>query len=510
MRQGSGYSGVAILCAAIGIVAIASWSEAAVTIAEDAAARAVIVHNGHTQAAPNLAPNHVRQGHIKPPAEELADYLEQITGAAFEQVATLAEAGDRPAIVLELVDRVPGASEREMTAAQAYRIRTGNNRVTLTAATPLGLHNAVYGLLEDHLGCRFYTFSRKGLNYAGRRFEIVPKQPTLSLPAIDDLQEPALANRGIIFWSGSYPWILKNRGIGLPGDRTSGALAPGHNMYQFIPPQDRRIHNEQVKGLFAEHPEIYPLTRDGDRMHDWAMGICGTSASLPKLLAQGVERDVRHRIAQSRDGEVDWSIPFSAGQGDGFSPCHCVDCRKLVHDEQSEAAPLILALNRTLDIVNETFPQARLITFAYFETLDAPKSLKPHDHLWINVVSSARSQNPAGDQIGPIAGNPANRDYARAIQEWPKIAPDRVTLWHWDTYRAEWPSMFYVAENVRFMHDAGVYGINPQFCGGPWVDLLSWLYLKLAWNPDQDGDELIRQFCKDNSARKPAGMSTST
>jgi hypothetical protein len=28
---------------------------------------------------------------------------------------------------------------------------------------------------------------------------------------IDDLQEPAFANRGIIYWVGSYPWILKNR-----------------------------------------------------------------------------------------------------------------------------------------------------------------------------------------------------------------------------------------------------------------------------------------------------------
>jgi hypothetical protein len=145
-----------------------------------------------------------------------------------------------------------------------------------------------------------------------------------------------------------------------------------------------------------------------------------------------------------------------------------------------------------------------VITFAYFETLDAPKTLKPHPNLWINVVSSARSQNMAGDQMGLIAGNPANRDYARALQQWPRIAPGRVTVWHWDSFRAEWPSMFYVAENLRYMHQCGVYGVNPQFCGGPWVDLLAWLYLKLAWNPDQDADKLIRQFCEDNYGKEAA------
>ena len=52
--------------------------------------------------------------------------------------------------------------------------------------------------------------------------------------------------------------------------------------------------------------------------------------------------------------------------------------------------------------------------------------------------------------------------------------------WKWSVRYPSWD------ENLRYMHQCGVYGVNPQFCGGPWVDLLAWLYLKLAWNPDQD------------------------
>ncbi len=482
--------------AALGLLASAI-AQAVVPVAAEGQAQAVIVHHGHTQPAPNLAANHVRQKQIQAPADELRDYLRQITGVELPLVATLAEAGDRPAIVLELLDQLPGASDRP-TAAQAYRLRTAGNRLTLTATTPLGLHNAVYGLLEDHLGCRFYTFLRKGLGYGGRGFELVPKQASLTLPAIDDLQEPAFANRGLIFSMGSYPWILQNRGVGLPGDQTSAALAAGHNMYDLLPPKDKKQGADTIPGLFANHPNFYPMNQAGQREATWAYGICGTNPELPTFLAAGLDRDIQRRIEHARGAEVDWSMPFSAAQGDGFSGCQCPDCRKLVHEQQSEAAPLILALNRTLDLLVKTYPQLQVITFAYFETLDAPKTLKPHDHLWINVVSSARSQNHAGDQMGPIIGNPANRDYEKAIRDWPKIAPNRVTVWHWDTYRAEWPSMFSVAENLRLMRDAGIYGVNSQCCGGPWQDMLEWLYLKLAWNPDLDDEALIRQYCQDN------------
>ncbi|MCX7935304.1 MAG: DUF4838 domain-containing protein, partial [Planctomycetota bacterium] len=424
-----------------------------------------------------------------------------MTGAEIPLVATAAEAGDRPAIVLQVVEKVPGASDRP-TAAQAYRLKTEGQRLMIIAATHLGLHLGVYGFLEDHLGCRFYTFKRKGLGYAGRGFEIVPSRPTLALPAIDDLQEPAFGNRGIIFWPGSYPWILQNRGIGVPGDHVSGALAAGHNFYHLVPPQDVKHGEETIPGLFAAHPEFYPLNEAGKREPTWTMGLCGTNPDLPKFLAAGIVREIKRRIAQSGGGAVDWTMPLPAAQGDGFTGCQCAECRKLVAAEQSEAAPLILMLNRALEIVGQEYPQVRLITFAYFDTLDAPKTLKPHPNLWINVVSSSRSQNMAGDQVGPIAGNPANRDYARALQEWPKIAPNRVTVWHWDTYRPEWPSIFFVAPNVRYWRECGIYGVNPQFCGGPWVDLLAWLYLKLLWNPNADHESLVRQFCEDNYGKE--------
>ncbi len=486
-----------ITCAALALGSASGFVHAEVNVSKNGEPLAVIVHNGHTKVASQIPdnPSGTGKGVIQPAVTELQNYLEQITGAKLPMVETLEEAGDKPAIILEIIDddRLPQASEKD-TGGHAYHLKTDGKRLHLRAANDLALHNAVYGLLEDHLDCGFYTyrFSRQGhgaSRYEGPGYEVIPEQPTLAIGDLDDFQEPSFATRGLIFRMGGYPWILKNRGIGV-GDHVSGALASGHTMYGYLPPTDKKVRRRQYhqEGLFEKHPEIYPLNLDGEREPDmWNMSLCGTAEALPELLANAI-------INERSEGAGSF---VKIGQGDGFAPCHCDDCRQLVHEHQAESAPMIHMFNEALKIVEKTHPDLKVITFNYFGTLRAPKDMEVHPNLWINVVSSDMSANAAGDQMGPIANNPANREYARALREWPELAPGRVTVWHWDTYRAEWPSMFYVGENMKYMHEAGVYGVNPQTCGGPWFHLLNWLYMKTAWNVDADADELIEKYVND-------------
>lgn len=491
--------------AAIAALMATSLAQADVPLAQNGETQAVIVHNGLNEMLPVFEDGYRRSGFrgtdedraefeaSLAPAKALQHYLKRMTGAELELVETLEAAGDRPAIVLQRVDAVPGASEGPI-GDQAYRIRTEGNQLILNASTDLGLSHAVYGLLEDHLGFRFYNVrtwsgAHGTSGFAGMGDVIVPEQATVVLSNIDDFQEPAFANRGLIFRQGHYSMLVQNRAIGIPyRDVVSGALAAGHNMYQLLPPHDIQHRGETIPGLFKDHPEIYPMNTDGEREPDmWNMSISGTAEALPEILAKAIIGD----LPEDFDGWV------SAGQGDGFAPCHSEGDRRLAYEQQSEAAPMIYALNRTLEIIGKTHPNLKVITFSYFGSLDAPKDLKPHPNLWINVVSSSTSANSAGDQMGPIQNNPANYEYERAIREWSKLAPGRVTVWHWDTYRADWPSMFYVAENMRFMHEAGVYAVNPQTCGGPWTHLLNWLYIKLAWDINADADALILQYLED-------------
>jgi len=484
-NEGNSWRRQALLAALLFVVA-SRPVVGAVPIARDGMPAATIVYHENEKAA-----------------KDLAEYLKKITGAEIPLAAAITdELKGKPLVVLEKLDIVPGSSNRA-TASQAYRIKTEGNVLRLTGGSELGVQYAVWGLLEDHLGCRFYTFRAKGLSYAGPGHEIVPRRPTLTLEAIDDLQEPTFAQRGFIYWLGSYRWIVQNRGAGYPATTISGDVSAAHNFYDLLPPKDRRTNRGQRKGLFAEHPDFYALNKAGVREPDWSMGLCGTNPELPKFLAEALVEHITMLRERSR-GKFNPAMPIPAAQGDGFAGCQCAACRKLVHEEQSEAAPLVLMLNRALDILAKTYPDQQVITFAYFETLDAPKTLRPHKNLWINVVSSARSQNMAGDQVGPVVGNPANRDYARALKEWPKIAPGRVTAYHWVPYFPEWPAIFYLGDLVKYWHECGIYGTNPQLCGDNWKWLCAWVYLKMAWNTQQDADKLIRQFLEDNYGKGAA------
>ncbi len=461
-------SGVSVLLAA----AFATGVYADILLADKGRSDAVIAHNGFERQA-----------------RDLQAYLKQITGA---EIPFGPQAANRPAIILQLVEKVPGASDRP-TAKQAYRIHTDGNRLFLTAATELGLTYAVWGLLEDHLGCRFYSYAAKPFSkYLGPKFEVVPQLKRLCIGRIDDLQEPAFQLRGFVYYLSLGEWLFKNRGGGLPVAPHGGAVCGTHNFYHFADP----------KTYFDKHPEWYPL-RGGKRQHDWAMGLCGTNQELAREMAKNL---MEKQMAKWKDP----TLPIPLGQGDGYTGCQCPDCRELVEKEGTEAAPLLLLLNRILDITTKSYPNHQIVTFSYFETLIPPRTMKPHPNLWFNIVSSSLSQNHAGDQVGFIRGNPANRDYQRAIEGWPKLAPGRVTIWDWaltSNPLVEWPNIFFLPDNVRLWHESGVTGVALQVCWGTsnWNWLRNWLFLKLAWDPRADAEKLVRQFLRDYYGPRAAG-----
>ena len=443
-------------------------ADAALTLAAKGKSEAFIVSSTHEK-----------------PAKVLQEYLEKITGTKIPIVSRETELKlDQTAIVLQVVGTVTGASTRP-TAKQAYHLYSVGNRLYLNGGSELGLLYAVYGFLEDHLGVRFYNFKSVRLSYAGPGFEIIPSEKTLKIGEIYETHEPAFPIRGFIYYIPIDEWLLKNRGGGLPAN----SIWANHNFYQLIPP----------KKHFKDHPDWYPL-RNGKRQHDWSMGLCGTN----KELAQEMANALMEIMEKAKNPDK----PISAAQGDGFTGCQCDECRALVMKEETEAAPIILMLNRALDITAQKYPKHRVITFAYFDTLPAPQTLRPHPNLWINVVSSSLSQNAAGDQVGPIPDNPSNRDYAKALQDWPKIAPGRVMVWHWSAlaHFTEWPDIYSLPDDLRFLQKCGVAGPHLQVGWGSlnWAWLRNWLFLKLAWNPQADADKLIKQFVTDYYGKKAA------
>ncbi len=439
------------LCVMAAFLAVLT-AHSQVTLTEEGAMKAVIVANEHAAQATILA-----------------DYLGRMAGAEVPVVADEAAipAGSA-ALVLRLADAIAGLDD---TAAgmQGYRLHTEANRLHLTARSAQGLTYAVYGFLEDHLGVRYYSPD----------FEIVPTRATIQLAQIDDLQQPAfrLRSMGGSFIRGEYEWREKNRASG------NTRIVSGHNFYTWIPP----------KTYFADHPEWFALI-GGKRSTPHTMALCATNPELAEEMA----RNIMVKMA-----DHDPATPIPAGQGDGFTPCECPDCRALVKEQSSEIAPYIQLLNRVLERTADQYPEHQLVTFAYFGTLKAPLTLRPHHNLWVNVVSSSLPLYPAGDQLGRIRDNIHNRDYREAIITWGKLVPGRLAMWDWTCNftdaTVEWPNILNVCDNVRFFHEQGAETVLLEMPAGElnWVWMRKWLFSKMLWNPSQDPEALRRQFVDD-------------
>ncbi|MFP4027344.1 MAG: DUF4838 domain-containing protein [Candidatus Brocadiia bacterium] len=417
---------------------------AEVPVAREGKANARIVHNGHEKEA-----------------KTLQKYLKKITGAELPLAATAEAAPEGLAAVeLRVVDRLPGASDKR-TAEHAYRLKSDENRLLITAQSELGLDYAVYGLLQDHLGVGFYSGT----------YEHIPEDPNLTIPALDTLAEPAFYHRNPMFFS----W---------KSGESEKRFALRNRMF----PVDGQPHN-------AGHTfRKYGIHKN-----------CPLDEEFHKQLGEMFKKQFAKRDA---DG-----APLPVGQMDGPYKLGCEGCDKcqnLIDEEGSYAAPMLIMLNAALDYASEEYPEHEVMTFAYWNTLPVPKTIRPHKNLWIQIVSSDASLNQGGDHLGEIAGNPANRLYEHAVREWPRAHPTgKVTTWHWATGGGEyeWPNLYDFIEDLRFFGEQGIVGAQTQGSSlhtGNWSELKYWVWEQIKWNPDQDEDALIDRFLREYYGEKAA------
>ena len=404
----------------------------------------------------------VHNGH-EAAAATLSEYLGRIAGQAPAVVATVADApANRPKIVLDVTEDLPGVSDRP-TAEHAYRLQTRGNTLSITAASPLALDYGVYGLLQNHLGVGFYSDT----------YEHIPEDPNLTLPAIDTLEEPAFYHRNPMH----FDW----------SQATSDATKVYARKNRQFPPDGsphNATHNFKKWGFW----ENCPLDED-----------------FQKQVGERMKKEFANRDPGGR--------PLALGQMDGpvKFPADCPKCEAMVQEEGSWAAPMLVLLNAAMEHAGEEYPDHEVMTFAYWNTLPVPKTVRPHENLWIQIVSSDASLNQAGDHIGVIEDNPANPLYEHAVREWPKAHPTgKVTTWHWATGGGsyEWPNLFTHVENLRLFHQHGVLGAQEQTASGVhnwnWSELKIWVWEQIKWNPDQDEEALVRRFLSDYYGEKAA------
>lgn len=405
-------------------------------------------------------------------AEYLAHWLEAICGADFAVVGDH-EAAKPCEISIGRTNRAEKAgllASKDDLGDEGYRIAVRDKRLYLIGGRTRGPINAVYALLEEDLGCRWY--SKKAVR--------LPKCETLRVRPVQRVSKPAFRIRDpFYFVSFDATWSLRNRtnapSAAVPeewGGRMDYALFV-HTMHSLVPPSK----------YFKEHPEYFML--DGNQKRN-AHQLCMTNPDVIRIATESVLRIMKDKP----NCEI-----ISVSKTDGGRTCQCPRCKALDTAEGSECASLLYMVNRVAEAVEKHYPGLIISTLAYLETVKPPKTIRPRKNVAIRLCTDrcmwAHPFTPAEE----------SQVFSEALTSWSKIH-DRIHIWdyvvNFSHYTAPMPNMDVIAKNIRYFARNNCTGVMTQGAyqspGSERDWMRSWVIAKLLWDPSRDVRALVQDF----------------
>ena len=236
-------------------------------------------------------------------AQELQAFLQQMTGAKLPIVSDRQPQGPKEIVVgqgARLAQLRVDVSFPEL-GQEGYVIRTVGPHLVIAGGALRGTMYGVYGLLEDHLGCRWFA---PGVSR-------IPKSDRLALPPINEKKIPVLEYREP-FTCDCFDgdWCARNRMNSSSARleaKHGGKIRFGngffcHTFAGLVPPEK----------YFKEHPEYFSLV--GGKRRDGYAQLCCTNEAVIRLCIEGILAGMR----ADPEGFV-----FSVSQNDTDLHCEC-------------------------------------------------------------------------------------------------------------------------------------------------------------------------------------------
>lgn len=410
-----------------------------------------IAENG-TAACCIVAANTV---YAKSAARILADYLKQITGA----VIPLEDNGANRILVGE-----PYTGETE----EVFWAVDDDSAMRITGEGNRGPIYAVYHFLEK-LGCGFWAPDN----------ETVPTIPVLSLDVGSQYRSaPAFLFRQPLGDTSMHPeWCVK---VGINGDNWAPKL-PAELGGHFSIDLHQSMAHMNHKEYFDLHPE-------------WFAWREKTGTRSPRQLCthneEAMAEVIRHAKKLLESDHDRTFVPVSLCDNGDF--CECEKCKALTAKEGAASALVVHAANTVARALREEYPHVQVIFLAYWVTERPPLHLKLEDNVavcWAMLDRDhkfAPSSNPRHDLF---------------LNQWCDLANNRVYIWgyhaQFHAYMLPTPTMDWMGHEMRQYRKQNIKGVFAQMPYGTlsdFVDLRTWLFAKLTWNPEQNEKYLIRQW----------------
>ncbi len=408
-------------------------------------------------------------------ATELQKYLKDIAGAELPIVSDKSKFGKREIILGDNahLNRLGVPIDFKKLGNEGYVLRTSGQRLVIAGGALRGNLYGVYGLLEDHLGCRWFTPS----------VSRIPRQTRLALGPLDETQIPRLEYREpYVRDCLDGDWCARNRLNG-----TAASLGEKHGgktvYFGFVHTFNSLIPPEQY---YDAHPEYFSEVK-GRRLKDKSQ-LCCTNEEVIRLVTEKIRQWMReHPEAQI----------FSISQNDWFNFCQCAKCSALAESEGSQIAPVLAMVNRVAEAVEKEFPDKAIDTLAYQWTRKPPQTLRPRPNVIVRLCSiECCFSHPLA-----TCDSKENADFRRDTEDWSKIC-NRLWVWDYTTSFADFlvpfPNLRVLNDNIRFYADHHVTGIFEEddyiSPDGELSALGGYMMAKFLWNPDYDENKAMNEF----------------
>jgi len=405
-------------------------------------------------------------------AGELSFFLHILTGGDFP-VSQEASADRGRLLVGEGAARLadPNFAAAEL-GKEGILLRTVGSDLILAGGSARATLYAVYTLLEDVIGCRWWTSTAS----------FIPWKKTLKIKPLLIRYTPWLEYREPFWFVAFDPvWDARNRanGVRAGGDDIQGGrhIYEGfvHTFYPLIPPEK----------YFAAHPEWFSET-NGQRTSQNAQ-LCLTNEEMRRELV----KNLRERLRLNPQATI-----ASVSQNDCFNNCTCPRCRAVDEEEGSPSGSLLRFVNAVAAEIEPEFPSVVIDTLAYQYTRKPPLLTRPRPNVIIRLCSIECSFSQ------PLNGE-RNKAFFEDLQGWSKIA-DRLFIWDYTTNFAHYiqphPNYEVLGPNILLFLEHKVRGIFEQGAyqspGAEMAEFRAWLLAKLLWKPWLDSQALRLEFLK--------------
>ena len=418
-------------------------------------------------------------------AEELKRFLGEISGADFPIVFDGEKQTECEIIIGKNAhfDALNCGVDIDGLGDEGVWLKTVGKTLVLAGSDVRGALYAVYQLLDEHLGCRWFTAEDS----------FIPKREVLTLPEPDDRFVPPLEFRDPYMQAyNDGAFYSRNR-----CNAESGRLGPAeggkvtyarfvHTMQELVPPEE----------YFDSHPEYFALRIDENGNGVRQNGYAQPCLTNPEVLAIA-KKNVRRILASRPDADI-----ISVSQNDNFTYCQCERCRAVDEEEGSHAGTLLRFVNAIAEDIEEDYPHVAVDTLAYQYTRKPPRITKPRHNVIVRLCSIECCFGHPLETCSLSGTEGGQGSFTADLEGWSAIS-NRLHIWDYTANFAHaiqpFPDFKVLAPNIRYFIRHGVTGIfeegeNSVPEHGELNPLRQYVLAKLLWNPELDPERLVNEF----------------